>query len=65
MAVKEPYNFSWFIVNEVAACGYPKSLQEVEWLTKQGIKHILCLSEVKRINDMYPQYNSRVKPRIK
>ena len=47
MAIKEPYNFSWFIVNEVAACAYPKYLGEVEWLTKQGIKHILCLSEVK------------------
>ena len=43
---KAPYNFSWFIVNKVAACAYPKSVGEVEWLIEQGIKHILCLDQV-------------------
>ena len=40
--VKAPYNFSWFIVNEVAACAHPKTVGEVKWLMEQGIKHILC-----------------------
>ena len=46
--VKAPYNFSWFIVNEVAACAHPKTVGEVKWLKEQGIKHILCLDQVLR-----------------
>ena len=46
MDTKEPYNFSWFIVNKIAACAYPKSIKEIQWLLKQGIKHILCLDKV-------------------
>ena len=44
--IKAPYNFSWFIVNKVAACAYPKSVGEVKWLMEQGIKHVLCLDQV-------------------
>ena len=44
--VKAPYNFSWFIVNKLAACAYPKTVGEVKWLKEQGIKHILCLDQV-------------------
>ena len=46
--VKAPYNFSWFIVNEIAACAHPKTVGEVKWLMQQGIKHILCLDQVLR-----------------
>ena len=46
LKMKEPYNFSWFIVNEVGACAHPKSVSEIQWLVKQGIKHVLCLDKV-------------------
>ena len=38
--------FSWIIVNEIGGCAYPNSLQELEYLKKIGICHILCLDKV-------------------
>lgn len=40
-----PSNFSWVIVNKLAASGRPTSKREVEWLVEQGIKSILTLTE--------------------
>ncbi len=46
MSEHAPSNFSWLFVNEVAGCARPWSSFELRWLCQQGIKHILCLSQV-------------------
>ncbi len=40
-----PTNFSWIIKGVLAASGRPTSREEIEWLTKQGIRSILTLTE--------------------
>ena len=51
-----PSNFSWLIVNEIAGCGFPRQVSEFQWLKIQGIKHILCLERVARINPIYVRF---------
>lgn len=42
---RKPTNFSWVIEAKLAASGRPTTKSEVLWLTKQGIKSILSLTE--------------------
>ena len=41
----EPTGFAWVELGKVAASGYPASRTQVEWLSKQGLKAILTLTE--------------------
>lgn len=42
---RKPTNFSWVIGATLAASGRPTSRSEIAWLTKQGIRSILSLTE--------------------
>ncbi len=41
----KPTNFSWVIEGKLAASGRPTNKSGVEWLSKQGIRSILSLTE--------------------
>lgn len=41
----KPTNFSWVIVNRLAASGRPTSKGEIKWLAERGIRAILTLTE--------------------
>jgi len=42
---KKPTNFSWLISNKLAASGMPTSLDELQWIRKQGVKSIITMTE--------------------
>ncbi len=42
---RKPTNFSWVIEGSLAGSGLPGSLEELNWLTKQGIKTIVTIRE--------------------
>jgi len=42
---RKPTNFSWVIEKTLAGSGLPGSSDELEWLTKQGIKTIVTVRE--------------------
>ena len=52
-----PWNFSWFKENEIAASAAPEDSKELNWLKKQGIKHILCLDRNRM--SAYKKFGSR------
>ncbi len=41
----KPTNFSWIIEKMLAGSGLPGSLDEIDWLIKQGIKTIVTIRE--------------------
>lgn len=44
--VDEPAGFVWIEQGKIAASGLPSSHRQVEWLSKNGIKSILTLTEM-------------------
>ena len=42
---KKPTNFSWLIDNKLAGSGMPTTVDEIEWVEKQGIKSIVTMTE--------------------
>ena len=40
-----PYKFSWLIENKLAGSGIPTSIDEVQWVIKQGVKSIVTIRE--------------------
>ena len=40
-----PDNFSWLIENKLAGSGIPTSVDEVQWVIKQGVKSIVTIRE--------------------
>ena len=40
-----PDKFSWLIENKLAGSGIPTSIDEVQWVTKQGVKSIVTVRE--------------------
>jgi len=42
---KKPTNFSWLIDKKLAGSGMPMSSTELEWVTKQGVKSVLTMTE--------------------
>jgi|ETNmetMinimDraft_20_1059909.scaffolds.fasta_scaffold80242_2 atypical dual specificity phosphatase len=43
--MSKPTYFSWVVPDKLAASGRPMSEPEISWISKQGIKHILSLTE--------------------
>tara|TARA_B100000929_G_scaffold88492_1_gene69232 strand:- start:110 stop:604 length:495 start_codon:yes stop_codon:yes gene_type:complete len=41
----KPDKFSWLIENKLAGCGIPTSIDEVQWVIKQGVKSIVTVRE--------------------
>ena len=41
----KPDKFSWLIENKLAGCGFPTSIDEVQWVIKQGVKSIVTVRE--------------------
>lgn len=42
--VHPPYNFTWIVKDELAAMACPKTLFNIRFLKKEGIKHLVTLS---------------------
>ncbi len=42
---KRPTNFSWLIDEKLAGSGIPTSLDELDWILKQGVKSIVTMTE--------------------
>ncbi|KAJ8710852.1 hypothetical protein PYW08_009367 [Mythimna loreyi] len=42
-----PYNFSWFIEKEIAAMAFPKTVENLNYLTDVGVNHLITLSPEK------------------
>ena len=42
---KKPTNFSWLIQDMLAGSGMPTSRNEFEWITDQGIKSVVTMTE--------------------
>jgi len=42
---KKPTNFSWLIDKKLAGCGMPTTVDEVEWVVKNGVKSIVTMTE--------------------
>ena len=42
---KKPTNFSWLIEEKLAGSGMPTSFEEFEWITGQGVKSIVTMTE--------------------
>ncbi len=40
-----PDKFSWLIENKLAGSGIPTSIDEVQWMIKQGVKSIITIRE--------------------
>jgi len=40
-----PDKFSWLITNKLAGSGIPTSIDEVQWVIKQGVKSIVTIRE--------------------
>ena len=43
-----PDKFSWLIENKLAGSGIPTSIDEVQWVIKQGVKSIVTIREESR-----------------
>lgn len=39
-----PYNFSWFVENKIAAMGLPQTVENLNYLAKVGVNHLITLS---------------------
>jgi len=46
-SVDAPINFTWVIPDELCGMGWPKSRDQVRFLTEQGIEHLVTLSPEK------------------
>ena len=44
---KKPTNFSWVIPDMVAGSGIPTTREEFDWLTRQGIRCVVTMTEEK------------------
>lgn len=42
---RRPTNFSWLIDEKLAGSGMPTSLEELDWILKQGVKSIVTMTE--------------------
>lgn len=42
---KKPTNFSWLIEEKLAGSGMPTSIDELDWILKQGVKSIVTMTE--------------------
>ena len=42
---KKPTNFSWLIDQKLAGSGMPTTVDEIEWVAKQGVKSIITMTE--------------------
>ena len=42
---KRPTNFSWLLENKLAGSGMPTSYEEINWVTKRGIRSIVTMTE--------------------
>ena len=51
-----PTNFSWVIPDKVAGSGFPTTMEEFEWLLKQGIMGVVTMTE----NSLPPQWTRRI-----
>lgn len=51
-----PTNFSWLVPGEVAGSGFPTTMEEFEWLLKQGIKGVVTMTE----NSLPPQWTRQI-----
>ena len=40
-----PYKFSWLIENKLAGSSIPTSIDEVQWVSEQGVKSIVTVKE--------------------
>lgn len=38
------YNFSWIVQNELAGMGWPRTVENLNFLVQQGIRHLVTLS---------------------
>ena len=54
--LKKPHNFAWIKKDEIAGSSVPTGPNQLLWLKSEGIKHILCLSEVSNFA-WSPTYN--------
>ena len=59
-----PDNFSWLIENKLAGSAIPTSIDEVQWMIKQGVKSIVTIREepldddwVKNVNYLHVRSN--------
>ncbi len=43
--VKRPTNFSWLLQGKLAGSGMPTSYEEINWITKQGVRSIVTMTE--------------------
>jgi len=43
--MRKPTNFSWVVLDKLAASGRPMSEPEISWISKQGVKCILSVTE--------------------
>lgn len=42
---KRPTNFSWLLKDMLAGSGMPTSYEEINWITKQGVRSIVTMTE--------------------
>ncbi|MFY9301631.1 MAG: dual specificity protein phosphatase 23 [Candidatus Nitrosotenuis sp.] len=42
---KRPTNFSWLLKDMLAGSGMPTSYEEISWITKQGVRSIVTMTE--------------------
>ncbi|HSG73683.1 MAG TPA: dual specificity protein phosphatase 23 [Nitrosopumilaceae archaeon] len=42
---KKPTNFSWLIDGQLAGCGMPTTINELNWVLEQGVKSIVTMTE--------------------
>ena len=42
--IEAPVNFTWVVQDELAGMGWPKSRDQVNFLVKQGIDHLITLA---------------------
>jgi atypical dual specificity phosphatase len=53
---KKPTNFSWLIEEKLAGSGMPTSVDELDWILKQGVKSIITMTE----NALPPEWVSNI-----
>ncbi|MBM3904947.1 MAG: protein tyrosine phosphatase [Thaumarchaeota archaeon] len=42
---KRPTNFSWLLDGKLAGSGMPTTIEEINWIQKQGVKSIVTMTE--------------------
>jgi atypical dual specificity phosphatase len=42
---KRPTNFSWLLDEKLAGSGMPTTIEEINWIKKQGVKSIVTMTE--------------------